>query len=193
METRRPCIAVYGSSATQESAVEYRLARTLGGELARAGADVMTGGYGGVMEACSRGAAEAGGHVIGVTVELLERRGPVNRWVAERIHTPDLHERLRILMGRADGFVVMSGGLGTLTELFLTWTMLSVGARPDAALVLLGEPWEAWLVAQERAMGVPAELIRYLQVTREPGDAARRVLAGSSARMAAGPAGGAAS
>ena len=72
MEPRTPLIAVYGSSTARESERAWRLAYDLGGELARAGAAVMTGGYGGIMAACSRGAHEAGGHVVGVTVELFE-------------------------------------------------------------------------------------------------------------------------
>ena len=72
MAQRRPRIAVYGSSTAQEGDETYRMAQELGGALARAGADVVTGGYSGVMEACSRGAHEAGGHVIGITVELFE-------------------------------------------------------------------------------------------------------------------------
>src|SRR5512147_1308874 len=121
-----PRIAVYGSSTAREGDAAWRIAHALGGELARAGAAVMTGGYGGIMEACSQGAHDAGGHVVGVTVDLFEQRGPVNRFVRERVHTPDLYERLRYLVHHADGFVTVPGSIGTLTELFLTWTMLSV-------------------------------------------------------------------
>jgi len=56
-----PRIAVYGSSLVSERDPGYRLAYDLGAELARQGATVVTGGYGGVMEAASRGAAEAAG------------------------------------------------------------------------------------------------------------------------------------
>ena len=68
MTSHRPLIAVFGSSTMKETDAAWRLAYELGGELARAGAGVMTGGYGGTMAACSRGAREAGGHVVGVTV-----------------------------------------------------------------------------------------------------------------------------
>ena len=75
MDDRSPVIAVYGSSTVRDGDPAWLRARELGRELARAGATVMTGGYGGIMEACSHGAHEAGGHVIGVTVELFETRG----------------------------------------------------------------------------------------------------------------------
>ncbi|MEK7823789.1 MAG: TIGR00730 family Rossman fold protein, partial [Candidatus Eisenbacteria bacterium] len=61
MSTHRPLIAVYGSSTVKEADAAWRLGYDLGRELARAGAGVMTGGYGGIMAACSRGAHEAGG------------------------------------------------------------------------------------------------------------------------------------
>jgi hypothetical protein len=182
MNQRRPTIAIYGSSTFPETHAVYDVARTLGRELARQGADVMTGGYGGVMEAASRGAREAGGHVVGVTVDLFERRGPVNRWVTERIHTPDLFERLRVILQRADGFIVIPGSIGTLTELFLTWTLLSVEGRPAAPLVLLGEPWAAYLEAHRHPDLVTAHLFEHVQVAREPAEAARLALAGVPAR-----------
>jgi kynureninase len=118
-----PRIAVFGSSTAREGQVAWTLGYQLGRELALAGATVMTGGYGGTMEACSRGAHEAGGHVVGVTVELFEARGPANPFVRERVHTPDLFERLRYLVHHADGFVTLPGSIGTLTELYLTWTL----------------------------------------------------------------------
>src|SRR5690349_2498348 len=101
----RPLIAVFGSSTVKPQDPGWTLASDLGRELALAGADVMTGGYNGAMGACSQGAHEAGGHVIGVTVELFERRGPANRWVRERVHTRNLYERLEYLVERAAGFV----------------------------------------------------------------------------------------
>src|SRR5690349_20090727 len=91
---RQPVVAVFGSSTVREPDVAWREAHELGAALARRGVATMSGGYGGAMAAVSRGAHEAGGHVIGVTVDLFERRGPVNPWVRERVHTPDIFERL---------------------------------------------------------------------------------------------------
>ena len=86
---------MFGSSTVRRSDPAWRLGYDLGGELARAGAAVDDRRLQRRHGACSRGANEAGGHVVGVTVELFEKRGPVNRWVHERVHTPDLYERLR--------------------------------------------------------------------------------------------------
>ena len=180
----RPLIAVFGSSTIREPSPQYAEALELGRRLAAAGADVATGGYGGAMEACSRGANEGGAHVVGVTVELFERRGPVNRWVHERVHTPDLFERLRHLLQRADGFIALSGSVGTLAEVFLTWNLLMAGARPRVPLVLLGPPWREWLAAHRRPGLVLPELFEFVRLAEAPQDAVRLVLDGVASQAA---------
>jgi len=177
-EPKPPCIAVYGSSTVRESTPAWQQAYDLGAELARAGATVMTGGYGGIMAACSRGANEAGGQVVGVTVDLFESRGPANAWVTERVHTPDLFERLRYLTDTADGFIAVPGSIGTLNEIFLTWTLISVRGRAHAPLVLLGAPWREWLEAHRHPELVVPHLFDHVMLTDSPAEAARRVLAG---------------
>jgi uncharacterized protein (TIGR00725 family) len=172
-----PRIAVYGSSTAREGQASWTLGYDLGRELAQAGAAVMTGGYGGTMEAVSRGAHDAGGHVVGVTVDLFEARGPVNPFVRERVHTPDLYERLRYLVHSADGFITVPGSIGTLTELFLTWTLLSVQGRPSAPLVLLGDHWQDWLAAHRHPSLVPDRLFEHVQIAATPAEAARLALA----------------
>ena len=179
MTLKRPLIAVYGSSTVKEHEDAWRLSHQLGAELARAGADVMTGGYSGAMEACSRGCHEAGGHVVGVTVDLFEARGPVNRWVKERVHTSDLFERLRTIVSRADGFIAAPGSVGTLAELFLAWTLISVRAHPAPPLVLLGDQWPRWLEAQKHPHLVLPHLFEHVRTAATPDEAVRLVLSGA--------------
>jgi hypothetical protein len=173
----RPLIAVFGSSTVRPGDPAYTLGLELGRAIAVAGADAMTGGYSGTMEAVSRGAHEAGGHVVGVTVELFEARGPVNVWVRERVHTPDLYERLRYLVERADGFIVLPGSIGTLTELFLTWTLVSVGGRHTAPVVLLGPHWQEFVKVLHHPDMVLPQLFEHLRVTELPVEAVRLALA----------------
>jgi uncharacterized protein (TIGR00730 family) len=175
---RQPIVAVFGSSTVRESDAGWEDARRLGSALARHGLATMTGGYGGAMAAASRGAHEAGGHVIGVTVDLFEARGPVNRWVRERVHTPDLFERLRHLVHAADGYVVAAGSIGTLTELFLVWTMVSVSGRGAAPIVLMGPHWHAWVAAHRAPAFVPERLHELVEVADTPELAAEAVRAG---------------
>ena len=120
----------------------------------------------------------AGGHVIGVTVDLFERRGPVNPWVRERVHTPDLFERLRHIVESADGFVAVAGSIGTLTEVFLAWTLVSVEGREPAPIVLMGAHWHAWLAAHRGPEFIPARLHAFVQVAETPLLAADAVLGG---------------
>jgi uncharacterized protein (TIGR00730 family) len=175
---RQPIVAVFGSSTVREPEPAWRDARVLGEELARRGVATMTGGYGGAMAAASRGAHEAGGHVIGVTVDLFERRGPVNPWVRERVHTPDLFERLRHLVQAADGYVAVAGSIGTLTELFLVWTMVSVEGREPAPIVLMGAQWRDWLAVHRGPEFVPERLHSFVQVAETPALAAQAVVDG---------------
>ena len=185
MTDSRPLIAVFGSSTLRPGEPAWTLAHDLGRELARAGADVMTGGYGGAMEACSQGAREAGGHVVGVTVELFEKRGPVNRWVTERRHTDHLYSRLEHLVERASGFVVLPGSLGTLSELFLAWTLVSVNGRPPAPIVLLGAHWARFLDALRDPDLVRPSLFAFVAHATDPAAAARLALAPARAPASA--------
>ena len=132
-------ITVFGSSRPGEATDEYELARRLGGELARAGFAVLSGGYGGVMEAVSRGASEAGGHVIGITADQLSTEA--NRWVAEQVRVKTWRERLFALIDRGDGYVACKGGTGTLVELAVVWEMLNKGVMGAKPFVALGDFW----------------------------------------------------
>lgn len=182
MSASRPVVAVFGSSTVRPSEPAWSLAHDLGRAVAAAGAAVMTGGYGGAMEACSQGAHEAGGHVVGVTVELFEARGPRNRFVREHVHTAKLTDRLDHLMDRAAGFVVLPGSIGTLTELFLAWTLVSVRGRERAPIVLLGGHWPRFLDALRDPDMVPAHLFEYVEVATDPRDAVQRALRSAGAR-----------
>jgi uncharacterized protein (TIGR00730 family) len=139
-------IAVFGSSRCAEGSRAYREAGELGRLLARAGFSVMNGGYNGSMAAVSRGAHEAGGHVIGVTCALFDPL-PANAWLSEEIKTPNLLGRLEALMAHADGFVAVRGGIGTLSEVTLAWSLLQTRTLRHCPLVLLGDDWQPILEA----------------------------------------------
>jgi uncharacterized protein (TIGR00730 family) len=112
--------------------------------LAQRGFAVATGGYSGTMTAVSQGAAEAGGHVIGVTSDQIEQFRPLgpNQWIQEEIRYPALQERLIHLVRNNDGMIVLPGGIGTLSEMALAWSYLQVGELSARPLVLLGAHWQ---------------------------------------------------
>ena len=136
-------VAVFGGAAPRPGSEAYEAARTLGQQLAEAGWTVATGGYAGVMEAASRGACEAGGHVIGVTCTLIENwRGlKANAWVREEKKFETLRERLYHLVEFSDAAVALPGGIGTLSEVALTWSLIQTGEIKAKPLVAVGRVW----------------------------------------------------
>jgi uncharacterized protein (TIGR00730 family) len=165
-------VAVYGSSMAQPDAAAYIAAYEVGKALGEAGYDVMTGGYNGVMEAASKGAAEAGGHVIGVTTARIEEfRGEghrANRWVVDEIRHPTLRERLMHLILEADAYVVMPGGLGTLNELVTVWELMRVGDIPPRPIVVYGDHWRAMLETLHETPYVATSSWRFLAFADTP-------------------------
>ena len=143
-------VGVFGSSLPVEGEPDYELARSLGRELAQRGARVVCGGYGGVMEAACRGAAEAGGATRGV---VLAGRGQPNAWVREATVASDLGDRLRVLRDSSDAWIFLPHGLGTMLELL--WMAESVVKNETfpRPFVLVGECWRALL---ESALGEAA-------------------------------------
>ncbi len=141
-------VAVLGAAFLPENGRAYRSARELGGLLAAQGWAVATGGYGGTMEAASRGAAEAGGRTIGVTCETLNRAGRrTNAWVQEEIRCATVRDRLITLVRQADAAVALDGGIGTLTEIAFCWVEIQTGELSSRPLVLLGSAWKETMEA----------------------------------------------
>ena len=138
-------ISVFGGSQPKEGSLAYLEAIALGRLLAERGHTVLTGGYIGVMEAVSRGAREAGGHVIGVTCEDLETWRPIkaNSWVLEEIRRKTLVERLHTLIHESDAALALPGGPGTLTEISLMWNLMIVESLHRRPLILIGEGWQS--------------------------------------------------
>ena len=138
-------ISVFGGSQPKEGDAGYTEALELGKLLAQAGHTVLTGGYIGTMEAVSRGAHEAGGHVIGVTCEDIESWRPVkaNAWVKEERRKSNLLERLNELITGCDAAIALPGGPGTLTEIALTWNLMIIGSLHRRPLILVGDGWQS--------------------------------------------------
>lgn len=110
-----PYIAVVGASTANEA--ELAAAETVGRTLAEAGATVITGGRTGVMEAASRGAAQAGA----VTIGLLpgSDRSEANPHVTVALPTGLGELRNGLIIRAADAVVAVGGAYGTLSEIAL--------------------------------------------------------------------------
>jgi uncharacterized protein (TIGR00725 family) len=140
-------VTVFGSAMPRPGETTYQAAMTLGQILAKDGHTVLTGGYAGTMEAVSRGAAEAGGHVIGVTCAEIERwrEESANAWVKEEWRRPTLQGRLMTLIDHCEAALALPGGVGTLLEVCMMWNRLIIKAIPPRPLILIGPGWKTTL------------------------------------------------
>ena len=136
-------ITVFGGSAPKPGSPPYQQAYQLGRLIGETGHTALTGGYIGTMEAVSRGCAEAGGHVIGVTCDEIEAWRPVkpNQWVQEELRHPTLHGRLLALIHECDAAIALPGGVGTMAEIVMMWNLMQTAAIPTRPLALVGEGW----------------------------------------------------
>jgi uncharacterized protein (TIGR00730 family) len=137
-------VTIFGGSRVEPDSDEYLAAERLGQQLAQRGFDVVTGGYNGVMEAASRGAHSAGGHVVGVTVDVIARnfeRLP-NSFLSQEVRTAALLERIDKLVELGAAYVVLPGGAGTLAELGIVWNLALLGALQNKPLIVVGRGWE---------------------------------------------------
>ncbi|HKF53406.1 MAG TPA: LOG family protein [Candidatus Acidoferrales bacterium] len=184
---RSSVITIFGSSRPIEGDEHYALAHTLGAELASRGLIVCSGGYGGVMEAVSRGAKEAGGQTIGITAEFFSSRP--NAWVDQVISVKTWQERLFALIERGSAYVACPGGTGTLVELAVVWEMLNKRVMPAKPFAIIGHFWQpiiervrevetghkaAWGEAVERLIyfaDAPANAAEYLDLKLSAGSA----------------------
>ena len=149
-------VTVFGSSRPREGDADYEEARVLGRALAENGFAVCSGGYGGVMEAVSRGAKEAGGKTSGVTAEFFSA-AKVNAWIDTEVRVKTWEERLFELIRLADGFVACKGGTGTLVELAVVWEMLNKSVMTGKPFAVLGDFWRPVLErVREVELGHPA-------------------------------------
>jgi uncharacterized protein (TIGR00730 family) len=160
-------IAVFGGSRVERGSRRYAEAERVGALLARAGFTLINGGYTGTMEASAKGAREVGGRVIAVTSSLFSDN-VLNEFVDEEISTDDLYNRIRELIVRGDGYVVLRGSIGTLAELGILWNLASLEPGFKKPIVLLGDSWKNVIQAYEQNLAVGAEQTRFLTFASTP-------------------------
>jgi uncharacterized protein (TIGR00730 family) len=125
------CVYCGSSPGTEPAFIEA--AQELGKILAENGVRLIYGGGSvGLMGALAESVLEHGGQVTGIIPEFLTKRERPRRLAQELIVTRDMHERKRTMFERADAFVALPGGLGTLEELVeqLTWVQLGRHKKP---------------------------------------------------------------
>lgn len=145
----QPCVTVFGSSRFDESNRYYRLAREVGGALARAGYAVMTGGGSGIMEAANRGAKDAGGLSLGCNITLPREQKP-NAYLDRFIQFDHFFARKVMLVKYSTAFVVFPGGFGTLDETFEIATLMQTGKLEHFPLIAVGTDFWDPLITSAR-------------------------------------------
>jgi uncharacterized protein (TIGR00730 family) len=130
-------ICVYCASGPGNNPAFMDAARKFGRILAENGIRLVYGGGSvGLMGALAESVLDHGGAVTGVIPDFLVNREHMLVSVQERLITRDMHERKRLMFERADAFVALPGGVGTLEELVeqLTWAQLGRHKKPILAL-----------------------------------------------------------
>lgn len=130
-------VCVYCGSSVGTSPVYADAARQVGRLLADNGLDLVYGGGSvGLMGEVAGAALATGGRVIGVIPRGLFRAEVARRDLTELIEVNTMHDRKRIMFERADAFVALPGGLGTLEELTetATWLQIGIHSKPMATL-----------------------------------------------------------
>jgi uncharacterized protein (TIGR00730 family) len=126
-------ICVYCGSGEGSDPVFTVAARTLGRMLAKAGIRLVYGGGRiGLMGEVARSVLDAGGTVTGIIPEFLKAR-EVMLADAQELHVvADMHARKKLMFDKADAFIALPGGIGTLEELVeqLTWAQLGRHDKP---------------------------------------------------------------
>lgn len=163
-------VAVFGASMSAPGDGYYDEGLVCGRLLAEAGFAVATGGYGGTMEAVSKGASEAGGEVIGVTAPgVFPERGRPNEHVTTETRSQSLMERIGELTGSSDGAIVLWGSLGTAAELLMAWNLAYVApfsGRTPKPIVAVGEPWVSLVPHLEETLGIERGLVEVVDDVR---------------------------
>ena len=169
-------ISVFGASSALPGDAEYAIGVETGRLLAAQRLAVATGGYGGIMEAVCRGAAEAGGTTIGVTVpSVFPGRTGANEWVQIELIAKSLVHRLEMLTEIASGFVALPGSLGTLAELVLAWNLAFVAPFSETdppPVVAVGKPWDTVVPDLVERLDTDGDTI---VIAETPGEAVARI------------------
>lgn len=126
-------ICVYCGSATGHDPRFLDAAKALGRAMAAEKIGLVYGGGSiGLMGATARSVLDHGGHVTGIIPDFLMQKEKMLADVQENVVVPDMHTRKRAMFERADAFIALPGGVGTLEELVeqLTWAQLGRHRKP---------------------------------------------------------------
>jgi len=140
-----PSVCVFGSARTAEGSPEYELARKVGAGIGELGADIITGGGPGTMEAANRGAMDAGVKSFGLNIELPHEQS-ANPYVDHAMEFHYFFVRKLMFVRYSWAYVVFPGGFGTFDELFEVFTLIQTHKSRRHPVVLVGSDYWAGLI-----------------------------------------------
>ena len=130
-------ICVYCGSGFGDDPVFAENAAALGRAMAEQGINLVYGGGNvGLMGTVAQAVLDHGGYVTGIIPDFLKSREKLLDDVQETIVVPDMHTRKRLMFEKADAFVAMPGGIGTLEELVEQITRAQLGRHTKPILML---------------------------------------------------------
>jgi uncharacterized protein (TIGR00730 family) len=147
-------VCVFCASSNGVDPIYLEAAKALGTSIAERGWHLVYGGAEvGLMGAMANAALRAGGAVTGVIPRSLFEQEIAHRGLTELIEVNSMHNRKAEMARRADAFLVLPGGLGTLDELceILTWALLGIHEKPIVLINTAGY-WEAFLGLLDKAV-----------------------------------------
>ncbi|MDR1790924.1 MAG: TIGR00730 family Rossman fold protein [Propionibacteriaceae bacterium] len=151
-----PAAAVFGSARTPVGDPFYQAAEEIGKLLVESGKAVITGGGPGIMEAANKGAFEAGGHSVGLGIELPHEQ-ELNRYITLGVNFRYFFVRKMMFVKYSQGFIVLPGGFGTMDEFFEAITLVQTHKIDAFPVVLYGtDYWTGlldWLRGQQASRG----------------------------------------
>ena len=130
-------LCVFCGAQTGRNPAHVEAARSVGSGLAQRGITLIYGAGGiGLMGVMADAVLAGGGKAVGVIPESLESLEVAHPELTEKVVTQDMFRRKQIMIDRADGFVVLPGGFGSLDEFFevLTWKQLGLHDKPVVVL-----------------------------------------------------------
>lgn len=141
-------VVVFGSARIKQGDKLYDMVYELGEKIGELGADIVTGGGPGLMEAANAGFVKGDmldgmqdGHSIGVRIDLPFEQGH-NKHLDIVEHHERFSTRLDAFMTLSNVVIVTPGGIGTALELFYTWQLIQVGHICKTPIILIGKMWK---------------------------------------------------
>jgi uncharacterized protein (TIGR00730 family) len=169
-----PAVTIFGSSRAKPEDDVYQKAELIATRLAENGFAVITGGGPGVMEAANKGAALAGGHSIGLNIQLPFEQYP-NPYSNLNLSFRYFFVRKVMFVKYAVAYVILPGGFGTLDEFFEAVTLIQTKKIKPFPVILFGsEYWRGlldWIKGTLLKQGIisPDDL-DILHITDDPDD-----------------------